>query len=377
MANGISFLVMTNQIELLDRPEGRIAYTVEGPADGPLVVLVPGMGDLRGTWRDLVTPLVAAGYRTAVTDLRGHGDSDTTFRLHGDLATGSDVIALVEHLGGPAVLIGSSMGAAAVAWVAAERPDLVAGLVLSGPLLRNPPTSSPLLEHVLHTAYRGMFVRPWGAALWASYYRSPLSRGRREGDQIRCGYHGLAFDSGGRCVDSPFANPLPAHAAVPTLEVVVRHGALWFWPGEPSLADPGAIPDFAFVEADGTVPGRTWMVANYELVTDNLMDLSHAEFLHVETFGTNGALFGGEHKAAHLRRGAGSERLRQRRVLGVDGHDLPGLRDALHELAADDQRLLVRQSERAPRLERCERRAESHGSGDAVDQERETEQSSL
>ncbi|WP_263731750.1 alpha/beta fold hydrolase [Cellulomonas sp. SG140] len=169
---------MTNHTELLDRPEGRIAYTVEGPADGPLVVLVPGMGDLRGTWRDLVTPLVAAGYRTAVTDLRGHGDSDTTFRLHGDLATGSDVIALVEHLGGPAVLIGSSMGAASVAWVAAERPDLVAGLVLSGPLLRNPPTS-PLLEHVMHAAYRAMFVRPWGAALWASYYRSPLSRGRR------------------------------------------------------------------------------------------------------------------------------------------------------------------------------------------------------
>lgn len=169
---------MTNQIELLDRPEGRVAYTVEGPADGPLVVLVPGMGDLRSTWRALVGPLVAAGYRTAVTDLRGHGDSDTTFRLHGDLATGSDVIALVEHLGGPAVLIGSSMGAASVAWVAAERPDLVAGLVLSGPLLRNPPTS-PFLEHLMHTAYRVLFVRPWGAALWASYYRSPLSRGRR------------------------------------------------------------------------------------------------------------------------------------------------------------------------------------------------------
>lgn len=169
---------MTNQIELLDRPEGRIAYTVEGPADGPLVVLVPGMGDLRRTWRALVGPLVAAGYRTAVTDLRGHGDSDTTFRPHGDLATGSDVIALVEHLGGPAVLIGSSMGAAAVAWVAAERPDLVAGLVLTGPLLRNPATS-PLLEHLMHAAYRVMFVRPWGAALWASYYRSPLSRGRR------------------------------------------------------------------------------------------------------------------------------------------------------------------------------------------------------
>ena len=169
---------MTNHIERLDRPEGRIAYTVEGPADGPLVVLVPGMGDLRGTFRDLVAPLVAAGYRTAVTDLRGHGDSDTTFTVHGDPATGSDVIALVEHLGGPAVLVGSSMGAASVAWAAAERPDLVVGLMLSGPLLRNPPTSH-LLEQLMRLTYRLLFVRPWGAAVWARYYRDPLSRGRR------------------------------------------------------------------------------------------------------------------------------------------------------------------------------------------------------
>ena len=169
---------MTNQIERLDRPEGRIAYTVEGPASGPLVVLVPGMGDLRATFRDLVPPLVAAGYRTAVTDLRGHGDSDTTFSVHGDLATGADVIALVEHLGGPAVLVGSSMGAASVAWAAAERPDLVVGLVLSGPLLRNPP-ANPLMEQLMRLTYRVLFVRPWGAAVWARYYRDPLSRGRR------------------------------------------------------------------------------------------------------------------------------------------------------------------------------------------------------
>ena len=169
---------MTNQFERLDRPEGRIAYTVDGPDAGPLVVLVPGMGDLRGTFRDLVAPLVAAGYRTAVTDLRGHGDSDTTFTVHGDPATGADVIALVEHLGGPAVLLGSSMGAASVAWAAAERPDLVVGLVLSGPLLRNP-SASPLTESLLRLAYRVLFVRPWGAAVWARYYRDPLSRGRR------------------------------------------------------------------------------------------------------------------------------------------------------------------------------------------------------
>ncbi len=58
-------------------------------ASGPLVVAVPGMGDLRSTYDDVVPALVDAGYRVVVADLRGHGDSDTTFRTHGDDATGS------------------------------------------------------------------------------------------------------------------------------------------------------------------------------------------------------------------------------------------------------------------------------------------------
>lgn len=179
--------------QLLSRPEGRIAYTVEGA--GPLVVLVPGMGDLRSTWRELVRPLVSAGHRVAVTDLRGHGDSDTTFTTHGDIATGEDLLALVAHLDqGPAVLVGSSMGAAASAWAAAERPDLVAGLVLVAPLLREPRTS-PTARRFTHLLYRVLFARPWGAAVWAAYYRSALNKGTTApwlGDhvaEIRAGLH--------------------------------------------------------------------------------------------------------------------------------------------------------------------------------------------
>src|ERR1700679_2011490 len=92
----------------LNRPEGQIAYDVAGV--GPLVVLVPGMGDLRSTYRFLAPALIAAGYRVACTDLRGHGDSDTTFASYGDVDTASDVSALIEELGGPAVIVGNSMG---------------------------------------------------------------------------------------------------------------------------------------------------------------------------------------------------------------------------------------------------------------------------
>ena len=59
----------------LARPEGRIGYDVAG--DGPLAVLVPGMGDLRAAYRFLSPALRDAGWRVACTDLRGHGDSDT------------------------------------------------------------------------------------------------------------------------------------------------------------------------------------------------------------------------------------------------------------------------------------------------------------
>ncbi|WP_345761975.1 alpha/beta fold hydrolase [Diaminobutyricibacter sp. McL0608] len=159
---------IAQDVRFIQRPEGRIAYTVQG--SGPLVVAVPGMGDLRTTFREMVAPLVDAGYRVALMDLRGHGDSDTTFRTHGDVVTGQDLLALIDELGGPAVVLGNSMGGGAAAWAAAERPDAIAGLVLYGGFLRNPKASA-FATASLHGLYRLLFVKPWGTGLWASYYK--------------------------------------------------------------------------------------------------------------------------------------------------------------------------------------------------------------
>jgi pimeloyl-ACP methyl ester carboxylesterase len=109
-------------------PEGRIGYDVAGA--GSLVVLVPGLGDLRAGYRFLAPALRAAGYRVACTDLRGHGDSDATFASYGDEETAGDVIALIGELGGPAVVVGNSTGAGSAVLAAAQRPGLVCGLVL-------------------------------------------------------------------------------------------------------------------------------------------------------------------------------------------------------------------------------------------------------
>jgi pimeloyl-ACP methyl ester carboxylesterase len=166
--------MMTDTTQLLDRPDGRIAYDVTG--HGPLVVLVPGMGDLRATYRFLAPALRDAGYRVAVTDLRGHGASDTTFSSYGDAETAADVLALVEELGGPAVVIGNSMGAGAGVCAAAERPDLVSGLVLVGPFVRS--TGSTMQKLMIRVA----MARPWAGAMWKMYLPR-LYAGRPAADQ--------------------------------------------------------------------------------------------------------------------------------------------------------------------------------------------------
>jgi vanillate O-demethylase monooxygenase subunit len=119
----------------------------------------------------------------------------------------------------------------------------------------------------------------------------PLSRGGRDGDMMRCGYHGLAFDSAGNCAHSPFSGQPLDLAKVAVLPAVEKHTGVWFWPGDPALADPALIPDYSFLDHDKPLHrGHIKMEASYELVTDNLMDLSHAEFVHKDSFGVNGSL---------------------------------------------------------------------------------------
>jgi phenylpropionate dioxygenase-like ring-hydroxylating dioxygenase large terminal subunit len=128
---------------------------------------------------------------------------------------------------------------------------------------------------------------------------APLSRGERDGDLLVCGYHGLAFGADGHCVRNPFGGRIPAGTDVPVWPVVERDGILWLWAGEKDKADPALIPDFSFIPNSSTlttVRGYTLMKANFEYGTDNLMDLSHIEFVHRGTFAGQGIIFRGDHK---------------------------------------------------------------------------------
>ena len=140
------------------------------------MVLVPGMGDLRAAYRFLAPALRDAGYRVARTDLRGHGDSDTTFSSYGDVETAGDILALIEQLNSSAVIVGNSMGAGAAVFAAAEQPNLVRGLVLLGPFVRSAKTSA--IQRVM---LRVAMAPPWAAISWKAYLPK-LYAGQRPDD---------------------------------------------------------------------------------------------------------------------------------------------------------------------------------------------------
>jgi len=127
---------------------------------------------------------------------------------------------------------------------------------------------------------------------------APLSLGMRVGDDVTCGYHGLRFNRRGACVRNPFANRIPTGAAVSVFPAVERDGIVWLWFGGQALTDPVLIPDFSMLaetSTSRTLTGYTRMLANYEYGTDNLMDLSHIEFVHKGSFAGAGVIFAGAH----------------------------------------------------------------------------------
>ncbi|MGC5287978.1 alpha/beta fold hydrolase [Micromonospora sp. DT231] len=121
--------------EFLNVDGGTIAYEVTG-ATGPLVVLAHGMGDSREAYRFLAPALVQAGYRVAAMDLRGHGESSVGWTSYTRTALAGDLIALVKHLGGPAVLIGHSIAGGAATIAGALAPELITALVELAPFTR-------------------------------------------------------------------------------------------------------------------------------------------------------------------------------------------------------------------------------------------------
>lgn len=112
---------------------------------------------------------------------------------------------------------------------------------------------------------------------------APLARGKVTADgNLQCPYHGLCFSGDGRCVHNLHDEGRIPGVSLKTWPVSERHELVWIWFGDPGQADAALVPDFSFMDEakweviKGVIHGE----GNYQLFTDNILDLSHAEYIH-------------------------------------------------------------------------------------------------
>ncbi|MFE4691594.1 alpha/beta fold hydrolase [Streptomyces sp. NPDC056749] len=142
---------------------GTIAYEVAG--SGPLIVLAHGMGNSRAAYSQVIPALVAAGHRVAAVDLRGCGESSVDWPAWSRTAIAGDLLAVIRHLGGPAVIVGHSVSGGAATVAAAQEPSLVTGVVELAPFTRK---QSIAFGDLKVKRFRQGMLRLLGAGLFGS-----------------------------------------------------------------------------------------------------------------------------------------------------------------------------------------------------------------
>ncbi|KKC26642.1 aromatic ring-hydroxylating dioxygenase subunit alpha [Sphingomonas sp. SRS2] len=121
-----------------------------------------------------------------------------------------------------------------------------------------------------------------------SHRFAPLHLGKIIDDAIECPYHGLRYNGEGACVLNPQGNGATPRSVRQTVyPLIERYGGYWIWMGDPDRADPTLLPDYYFLEDPrfNYVSGYIHSASNYELMTDNILDLGHVDFLHAGTLG--------------------------------------------------------------------------------------------
>ena len=117
----------------------------------------------------------------------------------------------------------------------------------------------------------------------------PLSMGKLVGDALQCHYHGLRYDRTGVCVHVPAQDTIPRAARVRNYPLVERYHWLWIWTGDPAQANPDTIPDYHWFDdpAWGAKGEYLHVKSNWQLIVDNLLDLTHLAFVHGTTIGNS------------------------------------------------------------------------------------------
>lgn len=120
---------------------------------------------------------------------------------------------------------------------------------------------------------------------------APLSMGKLCGNHVQCAYHGLEFDGHGACTRNPHGDgAIPRAARVRAFPVAEKHSIIWIWMGDMEAVDEALIPDFACMDPAHFYVAKRYLHAraNYILESDNILDLSHIQYLHPSTLGSSG-----------------------------------------------------------------------------------------
>jgi vanillate O-demethylase monooxygenase subunit len=117
--------------------------------------------------------------------------------------------------------------------------------------------------------------------------KAALSTGKLVGDEVEYGYHGIRFDCTGACTHVPGQTRIPPLLKARAYPVAEKYGWAWVWIGDTARADAALIPDFRWNAMPEYKPvyGYIHMRANYQLITDNLMDLTHETYVHPTSIG--------------------------------------------------------------------------------------------
>ncbi|MDT4844392.1 Toluene-4-sulfonate monooxygenase system iron-sulfur subunit TsaM1 [compost metagenome] len=165
-------------------------------------------------------------------------------------------------------------------YVAATLNELAAGNVVARTILDQ--------KTALFRTESGCYAAVRDACI---HRQAPLSLGHVVGETIQCRYHGARFGSDGRCTHVPGQDAISPKAQVRSYPVLERHGYIWIWMGDPELsADESTIPkNLSLIDGQPGMRSCSGMFesmrANYRLLNDNLFDITHAEFVHPESFG--------------------------------------------------------------------------------------------
>ncbi|RII83545.1 aromatic ring-hydroxylating dioxygenase subunit alpha [Neopusillimonas maritima] len=119
--------------------------------------------------------------------------------------------------------------------------------------------------------------------------RASLSKGNLVGDDVQCAYHGITFDCQGNCVRVPGQEKVPSALSLRRYKVVEKWQWIWIWMGQPDEADESLLPAFEYNDSPGwkALGGCIPVKANYQLLTDNLLDLTHETYVHGKTIGNS------------------------------------------------------------------------------------------